>query len=84
MVAEGGRIDFMFLAPLPLTWPLDPLLHNVTEICCLCCDIRQKNTLGKNRIKSLFVFSTRDPNYKNDIQLFLKQFEKSGVIGDTN
>ena len=26
MAAEGGRIDFMFLAP-PLTRPLDPLLH---------------------------------------------------------
>ena len=26
IAAEGGRIDFMFLAPLPLTRPLDQLL----------------------------------------------------------
>ena len=29
MAAYGGRIDFMFLAPPPLSRPLDPLLHSV-------------------------------------------------------
>ena len=28
MAAKGGHIDFMFLGPLPLTRPLDPLLVN--------------------------------------------------------
>ena len=27
MATEGGRIDFMFLGPPPLTRPLDPLLN---------------------------------------------------------
>ena len=30
----------------------------------------------------LSVYSRRDPNCKNDIQLFLQQFEKLGVNGD--
>ena len=29
MAAKGGHIDFMFLAPPPLTRPLDPLLSQL-------------------------------------------------------
>ena len=30
MAVEGDRLDFMFLAPRPLTRPLDPLLGHVS------------------------------------------------------
>ena len=31
MATKGGRIDFMFLAPPPITRPLDPLLRGLNE-----------------------------------------------------
>ena len=35
MAVEGGRIDFMFLGPLPLTQPLDPLVCLYVRVCVL-------------------------------------------------
>ena len=40
--------------------------------------------LAKKDLNHFSISSTRDPHCKNDIQLFLQQFEKSGVNGDTN
>ena len=49
-----------------------------------CCDIGQNNTIGKIELFSSFDLSSRDPDCKKNIQLFLQQFEKFSVYGDTN
>ena len=45
-----------------------------TKIPINCCDNGQNDTISKIEL----------PNCQNNIQLFLQQFEKSGVNGDTN
>ena len=44
----------------------------------------QNDTIGKVELSPSSDLSSRDLNCKNDIQLFLQQFEKSGVNGDAN
>ena len=41
MAVKGGRIDFMFLAPSPLTRPLDPLLWYHSSYLLTTCNMHE-------------------------------------------
>ena len=46
-----------------------------------CCDIGQNDTIGKIELFSSSDLSSRDPDCKNNIQLFFQQFEKLLFLG---
>ena len=76
-------IYFMFLAPpLPGRWIRYSIMSRKYAVFVMI--LVRKTLSAKVELNRFSVLSTRDPNYNNDIQLFLKQFEKSGVNGDTN
>ena len=57
------------------------------RICCggyICCNIGQYDTISKIELFPSYHLSSRDPNCKNGIQLFLQQFEKFSVYCVTN
>ena len=69
MATEGGRIDFIFLGPPPLTRPLDPLLsansvdtsvnYNSLKLTYIMGSCGQAD--GKKR-KELSLFTRMDPS----------------------
>ena len=47
-----------------------------------CCDMGQNDTIGKIELKSCFILSSDNTNYKNDIQLFPQLFDELRVNRD--